>query len=101
MQLLTMTGYTDATRRGFFDRSDIDGRFLFVDPAHFAPNETVEALQARFRRGVLEIGEVAARRALERARWSPAELDYLVTTTCTGRINTSHVLSSTDQTFNG
>ena len=26
MQLLTMTGYTDATRRGFFDRSHIDGR---------------------------------------------------------------------------
>jgi hypothetical protein len=36
MQLLTMTGYTDATRRGFFDGSDIDGRFLFVDPARFA-----------------------------------------------------------------
>jgi hypothetical protein len=36
MQLLTMTGDTDATRRGFFDRSDIAGRFLFVDPARFA-----------------------------------------------------------------
>jgi alkylresorcinol/alkylpyrone synthase len=89
MQLLTMTGYTDAMRRGFFDHSDIDGRFLFVDPDHFAPNETVDALQARFRRGALEIGEVAARRALERARWRPDELDYLVTTTCTGRMTPS------------
>lgn len=68
MQLLTMAGYTDAARRGFFERSDIDGRFLFVDPDRFAPNETLDELQARFRRGALEIGEVAARRALERAR---------------------------------
>jgi alkylresorcinol/alkylpyrone synthase len=89
MQLLTMAGYTDAARRGFFERSDIDGRFLFVDPDRFAPNETLDELQARFRRGALEIGEVAARRALERSRWRPDELDYLVTTTCTGRMTPS------------
>jgi alkylresorcinol/alkylpyrone synthase len=88
-QLLAMAGYTDATRRGFFRHGHIDGRFLYVDPDHFTPSETVDQLQARFRRGALEMVEAAARRALERARWRPDDLDYLVTTTCTGRMTPS------------
>ena len=53
-QLLAMTGYTDATRRGFFRHGHIDGRFLYVDPDDFTPSETVDRRQARFRRGALE-----------------------------------------------
>jgi alkylresorcinol/alkylpyrone synthase len=46
-------------------------------------------MQARFRRGALEIGEAAARRALDGAGWTSADVDFVATTTCTGRLTPS------------
>src|SRR5205807_1666716 len=63
-QLLALAGYRDEERSGFFRRSDIEGRYLWIDPATFRPNESVDELSARFREGALELGESAARRAL-------------------------------------
>ena len=83
--LLRMSGY-DGTRAGFFSNSDIDGRFLYLDPATFTPDESVDELNDRFRRGAVEIGALALRRVLERAGWGPGDLDFLATTTCTGRL---------------
>ena len=88
-ELLALAGYRDAQRRGFFRRSDVEGRHLWVDPATFRPDETVDQLNERFREGALALGEAAARRALERARWTAADLDFLATTTCTGRLTPS------------
>ena len=88
-QVLTLAGYRDEERSGFFRRSDIDGRYLWIDPATFRPNESVDELNDRFREGALELGESAARRALERAGWSIADVDFIATTTCTGRLTPS------------
>src|SRR5439155_328514 len=66
-QILALAGYADARRRGFFAASDIEGRHLWIDPARFTPNETVDDLNARFREGALALAESAARAALERA----------------------------------
>jgi 3,5-dihydroxyphenylacetyl-CoA synthase len=88
-QVLTLAGYRDEDRSGFFRRSDIDGRYLWIDPATFRPNESVDELNDRFREGALELGESAARRALERAGWSIADVDFIATTTCTGRLTPS------------
>src|SRR6058998_2592802 len=87
--LLALAGYGDAQRRGFFSRSEIEGRYLYIDPATFRPDESVDGLQDRFRRGALELGEAAARRALERAGWESRDVDFLATTTCTGRLTPS------------
>ncbi len=87
--LLRLAGYADARRRGFFEASDIEGRHLFIDPATFRPNESVDELQARFARGSIELGETAARRALDAAGWRADDLDFLATTTCTGRLTPS------------
>jgi predicted naringenin-chalcone synthase len=87
--LLALAGYADAQRRGFFERSDIESRYLCIDPARFKPDETVDEMQARFAEGALGLGEAAARRALMRAGWGVGELDLLVTTTCTGRLTPS------------
>jgi predicted naringenin-chalcone synthase len=87
--LLALAGYADARRRGFFSSSDIEGRYLYLDPETFTPNESVDELHARFQRGALELGEAAARAALARAGWEPRDLDFLVTTTCTGRMTPS------------
>jgi len=87
--LLALAGYTDAQRRGFFERSDIESRYLCIDPQHFQPSESVDEMQARFCEGALALGEAAARQALARAGWSVEELDFLATTTCTGRLTPS------------
>src|SRR5215467_10344755 len=83
-EVLALAGYDDPRRRGFFEKSGIEGRFLYIDPATFRPDESVDDLQDRFHRGALEMAEAAARRALARAGWEPRDLDFVATTTCTG-----------------
>jgi predicted naringenin-chalcone synthase len=87
--VLARAGYTDAQRRGFFERSDIDGRYLWMDPRKFHPGETVDELQARWREGALALAEEAARTALARTGWPAAAVDFVATTTCTGRLTPS------------
>jgi predicted naringenin-chalcone synthase len=88
-RVLELAGYGDAVRQGFFANSQIEGRYLYLDPTRVRTGETVDELNDRFCRGALEIGETAARRALARAGWAPADLDFLATTTCTGRMTPS------------
>jgi predicted naringenin-chalcone synthase len=88
-ELLALAGYDDPRRRGFFEKSGIEGRYLYIDPATFRPDESVDDLQARFQRGALELGEAAARRALARAGWTADDVDFVATTTCTGRLTPS------------
>jgi predicted naringenin-chalcone synthase len=88
-ELLHLAGYVDERRRGFFEASDITGRHLYVDPATFRTDESVDALSERFRRGALELGERAARGALAQAGWTAEQVDFLATTTCTGRLTPS------------
>lgn len=95
-QILALAGYPDEERRGFFRRSDIDGRHLWIDPATFRPNESVDELNERFRAGALHLGESAARGVLERAGWDARDVDFIATTTCTGRLTPSldaHLIS--------
>jgi predicted naringenin-chalcone synthase len=95
-QLLALAGYADEERRGFFRRSDIDGRHLWIDPATFRPHESVDELNERFRDGTLHLGESAARGALARAGWDAHDVDFIATTTCTGRLTPSldaHLIS--------
>jgi alkylresorcinol/alkylpyrone synthase len=88
--VLRMAGYGDAKRTGFFANSQIEGRYLYFDPAAFVPGETpretVDELGDRFRRGAIELTTAAARRVLERAGWQPGDVDFVATTTCTGRL---------------
>src|SRR4029453_3188755 len=87
--LLAMSGHRDGRRRGFFEASDIGGRHLYIDPVSFRSDESVDELNDRFRRGALELGEAALRSALDRAGWRPEDVDFLATTTCTGRMTPS------------
>ncbi len=88
-ELLALAGYTDVQRRGFFEHSEIESRYLYVDPGRFRGNESIDELQARFRQGALELGDAAARTALASAGWAPGEVDFIATTTCTGRLTPS------------
>ena len=88
-ELLAMAGYNDPARRGFFERSGIETRYLFIDPERFRPTETVDELSDRATRGVVELAERAARQALDAAGWSSADVDFIATTTCTARLTPS------------
>ncbi|HEV8309321.1 MAG TPA: type III polyketide synthase [Methylomirabilota bacterium] len=88
-EVLAIFGYGDERRRSFFHHSGIDGRYLYVDRERARPAEDVDELNARFQAGALELGEAAARRVLAGAGWAAADLDFLATTTCTGRLTPS------------
>jgi alkylresorcinol/alkylpyrone synthase len=84
--VLRMSGYDDPRRIGFFSNSLIESRHLYMDPDTFTPDESVDQLNDRWRRGAVEVGRSAVARAIERAGWRPDEVDFLATTTCTGRV---------------
>ncbi len=85
-EALALTGYTDERRRGFFLNSGIEGRYLAIDRNGFRPTETLDELQARYRKASVELGCQALLRALTQAGRSTRNLDFLATTTCTGRL---------------
>jgi len=85
-RLARLAGYADPQRAGFFARSEIDGRYLYLDADCVRTDESVDELNDRFRRGALELGRAAALRCLERAGWEARDVDFLATTTCTGRL---------------
>src|SRR5574342_63376 len=85
-EILEMAGYTDPRRRGFFLNSGIQGRYLAIDRTGFRPTESLDDLQARYRKASQEVGCQALLRALKQAGRAPRDLDFLVTTTCTGRL---------------
>ncbi len=85
-RLAALASYRDPQRLGFFTHSEIEGRYLYLDPDRVRAGESVDELNARFERGALELGNAALRRCLDRAGWSPDDVDFLATTTCTGRL---------------
>ncbi len=85
-ELLALSPYTDDRRRGFFLNSGIERRYLYLDKASFRPYETTDDLSARYRKGSIEIGCEAIQRALDQAGCSGREIDFIATTTCTGRL---------------
>lgn len=85
-EILALAGYTDERRRGFFLNSGIDGRYLAIERGAFSPSESLDEIQARFRKTSVDLGVRALRAALTQAGRAPRELDFLATTTCTGRL---------------
>lgn len=85
-ELLAIAGYDDPVRRNFFLRSGIEGRHLYMDGARPRADEDVDELAARFQEGSVALATGAVRACLERADVDVAQVDFLATTTCTGRL---------------
>ncbi|MFQ5840474.1 MAG: type III polyketide synthase [Candidatus Methylomirabilales bacterium] len=84
-EVLALCGYRDKRRRQFFSESQIHHRYLYLPP-DFYPDETIDALNARFERASLDIGSLAIERCLTAAGLQPTDIDFVATTTCTGRL---------------
>jgi predicted naringenin-chalcone synthase len=85
-EVLALAGYSDLRRRGFFLNSGIQQRYLAIPRTGFSPDESIDELQARFREVSVDLGGRALREACRRAGLDPQDLDFLATTTCTGRL---------------
>ena len=85
-EVLDILGYQDPLRRSFFLRSGIERRHFFVDRKQARPQEDTDQLASRFREGSITLAVQAVEACLARAGLDVAQVDFLVTTTCTGRL---------------
>jgi predicted naringenin-chalcone synthase len=85
-EVADMFGYDDPVRRSFFVRSGIERRHFFVGAGPVRPTEDIDQLAARFEVGSVALAVEAVRRCLDRGNTAVSEVDFLVTTTCTGRL---------------
>ncbi len=76
--------YGDRRIEHIFMSSDIDYRYFSFDAATIDPNESSDDMHARFEENAVRMAREAAGRALENAHCSEAEIDAVVTVTCTG-----------------
>ncbi len=83
---MEMIGYTDPLHRGFFKHSGVEGRYLAIDPDRFGTKETIDSLNDRFESESAKLAVQAATACLEQAGREPGEIDFVATTTCTGRL---------------
>src|SRR5262245_49643226 len=84
-ELATVFGSSDSLRRSFFFNSGIDARYLHMPAVPTRP-ETIDERSARFAEGSVQLGVQAVETCLSRAGLGVADVDFLVTTTCTGRL---------------
>lgn len=83
-EAFALSGYRSARIRQIFLNSDIAYRHFWLDPEGFEPKETPDQLHARYRQGAMHLACEAARSAMDRLGLVPADVDCLLTTSCTG-----------------
>lgn len=83
-EVLRMAGYTRPVARDIFMNSDIDYRYLYVNPATDHPGEDLDKLHRRYREGAVLIARQAAERALEKAGLAADDIDCILVCSCTG-----------------
>ena len=84
-ELVELFGYQDGLRRRFFFNSNIDARHLYLPQTDLRP-ETIDEMSARFAEGSVRLGVQAVEACLGQTGLGPDDIDFLVTTTCTGRL---------------
>ena len=85
-ELIDIFGYTDPRHQNLFRQSGIERRHFFVERDRTRPDEDVDQLAARFEAGSVALGMQAIHTCLARRGLDPSQIDFLATTTCTGRL---------------
>jgi len=86
-EVLRLLGYTRPIAREIFLNSDIDARYLHVDPAAAAgrpEDEDLDTLHRRYKEGAVLIARQAAERCLAQAELAPGDIDCILVCSCTG-----------------
>lgn len=85
-EVLRLTGYTRPIARDIFLNSDIDTRYLHINPATATTpdEEDLDTLHRRYREGAIQIARQAAERCLAQAGLSADDVDCILVCSCTG-----------------
>src|SRR3989304_5471896 len=86
-EVLRLLGYQRPLVREIFLNSDIDTRYLHVDPAAAAArpeDEDLDTLHRRYQEGAVLIARQAAEPGLEKAGLTRADVDCILVCSCTG-----------------
>lgn len=85
-EILRLLGYTRPIAHEIFLHSDIETRYLHVNPAAVTTpdDEDLDTLHRRYREGALLIARQAAERCLVQAGLAAADVDCILVCSCTG-----------------
>lgn len=67
-----------------FEAANVDKRYSIMDPIEVFTKASFEERNQIYAREVIKLGEKVLVKALEKANWKPADLDYIITVSCTG-----------------
>ena len=79
-----LAGYKSRRAHDIFLNSDIEYRYLYLEPEGFEPTEDPDQLHQRYREGAVRIAREAAERALAQAGLRPGDVDCILVCSCTG-----------------
>jgi alkylresorcinol/alkylpyrone synthase len=83
-QVLSFPGRRREAVRELFDNAAVERRFSVVPLADLGRTHTLSEVQATYREHAIALGRQVATEALARAGVAPAEVDLIVTVSCTG-----------------
>jgi len=67
-----------------FEGAMVDKRYSIMDPIEVFTNTSFESRNDIYVREMIDLGEKVLVKALEKAKWNPTDLDYIITVSCTG-----------------
>ena len=67
-----------------FEGAAVDRRYSIMDPLEVFTETSFEEKNDIYCREVIELGEQVLIKALDKARWKPDTLDFIITVSCTG-----------------
>ncbi|MBI4462536.1 MAG: hypothetical protein HY653_06500, partial [Acidobacteria bacterium] len=76
--------YQSRRVRDIFINSDIDYRYLYINPETFEPNENPDQLHRRYREAAVQIARAAAENCLAQAGLRAQDVDCILVCSCTG-----------------
>ena len=83
-EIYKISGYNNKKIESIFLNSGIAKRHMFFTEEDPVPNENIEQLHRRYKKGSISIGTEAVRRCLKNARVEAKEIDFIIATSCTG-----------------
>ncbi len=67
-----------------FENAAVDKRYSIMEPTEVFTATSFEEKNTIYVREVIKLGEQVLQKALDKANWTPEDLDYLITVSCTG-----------------
>jgi predicted naringenin-chalcone synthase len=67
-----------------FEGAAVDKRYSIMDPIEVFTKTSFEERNDIYIREVIDLGEKVLQKALDKSKWKPEDIDYIITVSCTG-----------------